>query len=285
MFRNPFSRTLTLPFGGSHREFRSPSDLYAALGEMARLSPAYTGALISFRSEALTEQIGRFKTQRRYFHEFLHGLAARENTNGAAPVALDLELVTEDQGWKALMGAVKAEGDVEFLRTTLTRYVEYLDAARELALAIQANRGAMPLQTEPRQAQRFDLNLGDLLALPAGMTDYRRLLKDAPTTIVFGSHQALPMRLGTHEFVLVSADPFLLIDPAGDHARLGRGRNSVGRGSGCDVVLDNALRSVSRTHMSVEITETAGQHRVILTDMSSLGTFLPVREMDSGHAA
>ena len=119
----------------------------------------------------------------------------------------------------------------------------------------------------------FDLEaLGTASAMPPEM---ERLPKGEPVRIRFKPHQSLRVRLAKHDFVLVSGTQFLLIDESGSDVRVNGPRCVIGRGAGCGAVVDNRYRAVSRKHLIVEIND---EGWVQFTDISSLGTLLPVGE-------
>ena len=73
----------------------------------------------------------------------------------------------------------------------------------------------------------------------------------------------------------MSGQHFLLIDECGAEVRVIGPRCVVGHGSECGATVNQRYRSVSRKHVIVEIEDDGG---VQLTDISSLGTFLPSDE-------
>ena len=103
----------------------------------------------------------------------------------------------------------------------------------------------------------------------------KRMAKGESLRMHFKQHQSLRMRLGKHDFVLVSGQQFLLIDECGAEVRVVGPRCLIGRGSGCGATVNQRYRSVSRKHLIVEIEDDGWVH---LTDISSLGTFLPSGE-------
>ena len=76
---------------------------------------------------------------------------------------------------------------------------------------------------------------------------------------------------------LVSGSPYVLVDQKGYDYRLKSGKNVVGRSDQCDLAVDPEYRAVSRKHVIVEATLGAP---VRITDISSLGTFVPREHLD-----
>ena len=124
-------------------------------------------------------------------------------------------------------------------------------------------------------AQRLSFDLAELAALPLASTTIERTAKGESLRVRFKLHQSLRLRLGKHDFLLVSGQHFLLIDECGAEVRVIGPRCLVGRGSECGATVNQRYRPVSRKHTIVEIEDDGG---VQLTDISSLGTFLPSDE-------
>jgi hypothetical protein len=127
---------------------------------------------------------------------------------------------------------------------------------------------------DARQTLIFDVP--SLFPGPDREQHFSRLPKGESIEIAFAPHQSLWLILAQHRFLLVGGSPYLIIDESGEDARLRPGKNIVGRGPRCDAVLDGSYRTVSRQHLIVEIQEN-GMTR--LTDLSSLGTFIPSRQL------
>jgi len=119
------------------------------------------------------------------------------------------------------------------------------------------------------------------LAELAGMDDqgrqgdkdeFSRMSKGESLQIRFGAHQSLSLILAKYPFTLISGDPFLLLDESGHDLKVRPGKNIIGRSAQSDIAVDAAYGAVSRKHL---IVETRNDGTVTLTDISTLGTFLP----------
>ena len=123
--------------------------------------------------------------------------------------------------------------------------------------------------------QRLMFDLEALGTAATQMPEMERLPKGEPVRIRFKPHQSLRIRLAKHNFVLVSGTHFLLVDESGADVRVNGPRCVIGRGASCNAVVDNRYRAVSRKHLIIEIND---EGWVQFTDISSLGTALPVGE-------
>ena len=120
----------------------------------------------------------------------------------------------------------------------------------------------------------------------AGSADFNeegfdRLPKGEPVAIMLRPNEALPVVLADHKCHLVMDGGLALLDTSGQRRALGAGRNIVGRDQQCDVVIDRDFKNVSRKHLLIE---TDGESLVRLTDISSLGTWVPCECLAAGEA-
>ena len=163
----------------------------------------------------------------------------------------------------------------------------FLSAAQDVIRTIRINRlgtvdddsdrarGKSSAELARRQRLLFDpqtlSGIGGVRA-PSDKNGYARMSKGEPMEIQFGEHQSLDIVLAKYRFTLVSGKPFLLVDETGHDLKLRPGKNVVGRSARCSVCLDDGFGAISRKHLLVEIDQ---NDRVRLTDISTLGTFLP----------
>jgi hypothetical protein len=194
-----------------------------------------------------------------------------------------LQVFSKDHNWRALMESLNKLGDEfdGYKRLALIKYLQYLRARQELLRLIFAmtindssEQSTLARQSgvdfDANETLLFDLNqIGDsdptenpLQQLPQG---------EAVRVHALPGH-AIEIRVGKYPFKLMNADGLVLCDPHGRHYALSDGQNLVGRGSGCDIPLSKEFRNVSRRHL---IAEPIDDHIILLTDISSHGTFAP----------
>jgi hypothetical protein len=117
----------------------------------------------------------------------------------------------------------------------------------------------------------FDLEALGLVT--THVPEIERLPKGEPVRIRFKPQQSVRIRLAKHDFVLVSGTQFLLVDEPGEDVRVNGPRCVISRGASCNAMVDSRYRAVSHKHL---IVETNDENWVQFTDISSLGTALPV---------
>jgi hypothetical protein len=105
---------------------------------------------------------------------------------------------------------------------------------------------------------------------------FTQLRKGEAVEIPLWPQEPLVLVLANHPFYVVSEGGLYLVDEANQRYPLRSGRNIVGRDPQCDTVVDAAFKDVSRKHLLIE---TQGEAALRLTDISSLGTAVPVERL------
>ena len=106
---------------------------------------------------------------------------------------------------------------------------------------------------------------------------YRSLPKGETVEIALDDARHMELLLAGNRMRLYLGRECYMVDDDNNTYPLREGRNLVGRHAGCDVVVDAACKSVSRTHLVVEPLSGA---RVRLTDRSSHGTEVVAHLLD-----
>lgn len=284
-----FSKPLELPLGSRTLVARTPADLELGLQGRTSVSAARADALGALSVPDLEREGEALRDQEQRMIRAL----AREGDGraGLDPVlaALDTSAVTEDQEWRSILAALGEAGPAArpYHRVVVGNYLAYVGAARDLVRGLLARRsdprpgeevGDPTADLGPRQALIFDLAALDGESGPESAPEFNRMPKGDTIEIELRPHQSLELLLAKHAFTLVAGSPFLLVDEHGNDVKLGPGKNVVGRSSQADAELDPCLRAISRRHLIVEI---AADHRVRITDISTLGTFVPRAYLDN----
>lgn len=292
MLKRLLERPVELQVGAGHLRFKSSKELEYALSGKTAVSSGRVAALGRLDDPALARESDGYQLM----EQRIVG-ALSQPGNGIDPflVQLDLEEISEDHDWRAIFAALRTlDGPGEsYKKTALLKYVEYLTSGQEVVRTIRANRfgGAMPSRPRPasdsaggsptRQDLIFDLEElsgTDQAGSLRSNDNFARLLKGETLEIQFGPHQSLAMVLAKYRFTLVSGDPYLLLDETGHDVKVRPGKNIVGRSSQSDIVIDGTYGAISRKHLIIEIDGSGG---VKLTDISTLGTFVPKDYIDN----
>ena len=202
---------------------------------------------------------------------------------------MDVRVFSEDHSWRALIEALNTQGSefAEFKRVALVKYLQYLANRQELIKRIYWNKshksqaGVSESSDEGIQGL-IDTSIFDGNELAEQIKDetvFERLPRGEPRDVRLLPGQEMMIRLSVHPFRLVRADGAYLIDEQGREYALRPRRSTVGRSIDNDVVLDAAYRAISRKHLILEF---PSKDRVILTDRSSHGTFVPLKYLAEG---
>jgi hypothetical protein len=285
-------RPLQLDLEGDARRWRSPQEFDHFLASRSSPTPAAAAAFAGLAREELGHRRAALgELEQRILRALAH---PDDRDTGVGPLLREIDLadVAEDQGWRALLSRLRVmeTGFDDYKRVALGAYQRYLCAAQDFVRVFGAAGGAAPgpqpgaapgpPDTGPRQTLGFDLDVlaGAEAVVEAASEEFNRLPKGETLEIAFGPHQALPLLLAKHRFALISGSPFLLVDGHGNDYRVRPGKSVVGRSLDTDVPIDPFYRDVSRRHL---IVDTAAMDCVRLTDISSLGTFVPRAYLDN----
>lgn len=286
MLKRLFEKSVELSVGAGQLKFKDLSEFEYALKDKTTLSSETVSGLGKLSDDALMREAEAYRSMER---RIVDVLSSPEDGMDRFLKRLELDRISEDHDWRDLIEAIRNldEACGPYKKAALLKYVAYLSAAQDIIRTIRVNRlGSMEdpddrARGQPnadlgqRQRLIFDLQglagTGGTRAL-SNENGFARMSKGESVEIQFGQRQSLDMMLAKYRFTLVSGRPFLLVDETGHDLKVGAGKNIIGRSVHCSVTLDNAFGAVSRKHLVVEIDN---KDRVRLTDISTLGTFLP----------
>lgn len=202
---------------------------------------------------------------------------------------MDVRVFSEDHSWRALIEALNEQGSefAEFKRVALVKYLQYLANRQELIKRVYWNKSrktqaGISEDSDEAIQSVIDTSIFDGNELRDQLkndTVFERLPRGEPRDVRLLPGQEMTIRLSVHPFRLVRADGAYLIDEQGREYALKPRRSTVGRSSENDVILDAAYRAISRKHLILEF---PSKDRVILTDRSSHGTFVPLKYLAEG---
>ena len=97
-------------------------------------------------------------------------------------------------------------------------------------------------------------------------------------TIALKAGDTIDIFLSKHQCKIIGGSPNKFIDQAGRSYDLAVGKNTIGRDAKSSIMIDPKLRDVSRTHLLIELD---ADNTVYMTDLSSHGTYIPAKYMES----
>ena len=279
-----FSRAVKVPFANTTVEFRTPRDFEFALSGRVGIPASKIGTLVDLADDDLLREAEGIRKLEQRFAEIL--AAAMEAGTEVGPVlkVLDLALVSQDNDWRSIIGALnQMPGQYEeYKRIALVKYMQYLTARQEVIRTLYSHRqrnraeGATEVADADLGGTMKETVIFDLSEL--GIPDIRdegnfeRLPKGETVEIELEPGSEIPIVLVKHQCRLVAGDDLKFVDDQGNALTIPSGRNSVGRDVKCDLPMHPDYRDISRKHLIIERFSDRGLR---LTDVSSLGTFIP----------
>ena len=164
----------------------------------------------------------------------------------------------------------------------MVKYMQYLTARQEVIRTLYSHRqrnraeGATVVADADLGGTLKETVIFDLSEL--GIPDIRdegnfeRLPKGETVEIKLEPNGEVPIVLVKHPCKLVASEDVMLVDDQGNAMKIPPGRNTVGRDVKCDLPMQSEYRDISRKHLIIERFSDRGLR---LTDVSSLGTFIP----------
>ncbi len=277
MFGRLKNRGVNLAFAGHFLRAANIPEFEALLSPLTAVSAPRLAELATLDGEALryTDQtLGQLITQ---FSSSLNTpaeiaeLAKRVQTLGA-----------NYQPWSDALSQASQWQDHQnpFRQALINACMHYLSNEQLCIQTLQDNRR----QHQPAHAddqQHHDERRQRLIFAPHTLgigaedrneTALTRLGKGHVAEMTLQPGQSATLMFARHVFLVVCGNPWLLIDDHGEDLQLLPGRNLVGRSTDCDVVVDERYFAVSRRHT---LLETNSENVLKITDLSSLGTFIP----------
>lgn len=202
---------------------------------------------------------------------------------------LDLKLISKDHDWREIFAAI-SDKDTSFephKRVLIIKYLQYLSTRKRLLAHVLSRRTSLDdtgdhskfssgshTDVDPEVSSMLETaDLGVLIP-----KNYERLQMGESVQLDLPEGTTFEIMLAKHVYRLSGGATPKLISPEGTEHALKEGRNMVGRHPECDVVSDRNYRDVSRVHIIVEWT---GEPWVKVTDLSTLGTFVPTKMISS----
>jgi hypothetical protein len=281
-------RPLTLTIRGTALTFATPEDFAFCVRSRSCVPARRFEASLQQAPDDLWREAEDIKKVEKQIVAILEQSRRSDSPCGPAIRGLNPKLFSNDQDWRAIFGVVVGLGDEydEYQRIALTKYLQYLGARQEilrLAYAIR-NRGSGAEQGPTEDIDPAD-RIKATVIFEAGqnaddkrlLNPFQRLPQGEPTRVRLVQGQPMEILLAKARFSLACDGAWVLTDSAGHRFPLHPGRNTVGRSRHNDISLDCDFRDISRCHLVME-PEAGGV--ILLTDLSSHGTFVPPANVD-----
>ncbi|MFT5396485.1 MAG: hypothetical protein ACI85N_001684 [Gammaproteobacteria bacterium] len=285
-----FKKPLELKIGDQTLQFSSVTDVAFCLEGRTSLSSAKLAELFALSGEELETQAEKLAGLNKTMFKILNSVVDEPENIDRSMRELDTQMFSQDQNWRDIIQSLnKEQGDIDTIRVTvIMKYMKYLSAVEDTIGYIRAgmkqNEGAVA-NGDVNKPSEFETtwNLGHLpeelksstqaenRAENPAETEFKRLPKDTAVSVKLSPGEKMAVRLASYPGQLVATnDSVQYVDESGTTV-LNKGPNMVGRSVKGTVKIDAAQKHVSRTHLSILITD---GNALQLTDHSSEGTFI-----------
>lgn len=290
MLNKFFTKPLELKIGEQLYKFCSIADFEFSLSGRTAVPSRKITDMVKFSTDQLKQEAKTIKDiEKRFVSILSRSIEDTESINRAIR-ELDPVIFSQDHGWRDIISALN-NGEKElnpFRRIALVKYMQYLSARQEIIKYLYSEKKKMLNEANgdfPGDPGRFKdtVILENTVFEPSPSTTgagdkFERMPKGEPVTLVFARNEEIDILLSRHACKIVSGEHKVsFIDNAGRSYELKKGRTVVGRDSVSTIMIDPALRDVSRIHIVIEMFD---EKTVQVTDMSSHGTYVQERYLE-----
>ncbi|MCG8324481.1 MAG: FHA domain-containing protein [Thiotrichales bacterium] len=283
-----FSKPIELVVGDQTLRFHSLIEFEFALNGRTSIPAGKISDLVKFSVSQLKKEAHTIKEVEKRFVTLLSQSIEDPEGIGRAIQELDPIIFSHDHGWREIIAALnKSEDDInEFRRIAIVKYMQYLSARQEIIKYLYSERSKItpdpPLPEESAEGDMMKTTVildSTVIGMPVGKEegnddDMTRMPKGEAVTINLMPGKEVDIFLSKHECKLKGGDQLEFIDQSGQNYALKDGRNVVGRDAVSTIRMDQGLRDISRLHLVIE---KHGNNQISLTDLSSHGTYLPLK--------
>ena len=271
--------------------FNTIEDLKFALEAKTQLPISKYDELRALSMEALQKQAEDIRKVETRLLQILDDSFAEPMSVDYQLRDLDVRIFSEDHRWRDLIEALNDKDTefVDFKRVALVKYLQYLANRQDLIKRVywtkhretqgEPDASELPSPRDVRETAIFDANELSGMLDEGTKDNVKRLPRGEAVDVRLLPGQEMTLRLSVHPFKLVRADGAYLVDEEGREHPLRPRRSTVGRSTENDVALHPAYRAISRKHLIIDF---PSKDRVVFTDLSSHGTYLPLRHLAEG---
>ncbi|HEV2320910.1 MAG TPA: FHA domain-containing protein [Gammaproteobacteria bacterium] len=196
---------------------------------------------------------------------------------------LDVSKVPDEHDWQSILFAAGSADNIadSALRLTLTHYVHYLEARREIleSMGREWRSAAMRGSSKPVVPSAMRQDMAPVSRFTTRRNQlYARLPRRRAVNLDMNLRREAVVYLARNRVILKLEGTRIVLQQQDGTAHLLRvGRNMVGRSAQCEVCMDAGHSDISRQHLLIEVTE---GNQLRLTDLSSRGTYMPPEMLD-----
>ena len=281
-----FNRRFRLEVGERKLTFYSLTDFEFGLSSRTEVPASKVAALVKLTVGELRHEAIKIREVEKRFVKILS--RSLQDPEGISRFMQELghKVFSLDHEWRLIIAALNQQSPVfsEFKKLALIKYLQYLGSRQDVLKSIYADkldRGAIDnaqeserdfketviFQLSPRNSSRLDTK------------QFERLPKGETVAVRITENTGMELMLSSSRFKLETSTPLSLIDEDGKVHAIKVGKNYVGRDPKNEVIIDAKYRDISRAHVVIE---PYGSDSALITDLSSHGTFVPIRNFQPG---
>lgn len=290
MLNKFFAKPIEMTIGEQTLKFSSLSDFEFALAGRTCVPSKKITNMVKFSIDELKKEAKTIKDIEKQFVSILSKSIEEPESIERALREMDAQIFSQDNGWRTIISALHG-GDEElnpFRRVALVKYMQYLSSRQEIIKYLYSEK-KKHMKTSSSTSSEAGNEFKDTLILEN--TLFEPLNENKSTAemdkMPKGENVTVKLKPGSEMNVLISKHPCKIvrdengnkfIDNAGRSYNLKIGKNVIGRDSKTDIMLEPSLRDVSRMHLVIETDDT---HTLYMTDLSSHGTYIPQKYLES----
>ena len=287
-----FTKPISLEIADQTLNFNSQLEFEFALNGRTSVPARKISDLFSLSLKQLKNEAMTIKEVEKRFVSILSEAFENPGHIERALRELDSMIFSSDHGWREIISALNEGGEDlnEFRRLALVKYMQYLASRQEMIKYVYSEKSKLAKEEasdnqefSENDAMRSTIILDHTVISPKkgkpGVDDtdpnaLERLPKGEPVEIQLVPGKDIPVQLSRHLCHLVGGEQSEFVDNQGKSHKLENGRNVVGRDAVSTIPLTTDSRDISRMHLIIEKKDS---NRILLTDISSHGTFIPAK--------
>lgn len=289
MLNKFFARPLELTIGDQTLKFSSVADFEFSMAGRSAVPSKKITDMVKFSTDQLKKEAKTIKDIEKRFVSILSVSIEDPGSINRALRELDPLIFSQDHGWRDIITSLN-NGDEDynpFRRIALVKYMQYLSSRQEIIKYLYSEKKKLLKDNSTDESAdgsvfKETLILDNTVFEPIADnnnkdTQFEKMPKGEAVTINLKSGNELDILLSKHKCKIIAGETLQFVDQMGRSFPLNKGRNVIGRDSVSTVMLDPALRDVSRLHLVIENFD---NNSIQLTDMSSHGTFIPANWLE-----
>jgi hypothetical protein len=288
MLNKFFTKPIEIKVGEQTYKFCSVADFEFSLAGRTAVPSKKITDMVKFSTDQLKKEAKTIKDIEKRFVSILSKSIEDTSSINRAIRELDPVIFSQDHGWRDIISALNS-GDDElnpFRRIALVKYMQYLSARQEIIKYLYSEKKKLLNEGDTPEGGQFKdtVILENTIFEPsssniAASDKFERMPKGEAVTITVSPSEDVDVLLSRHACKVTIKDKKLMfLDNEKRSYELKKGRNVIGRDSVSTIMIDPALRDVSRIHIVIEKFD---DKTIQITDLSSHGTYIQKKYLET----